>query len=346
MAKTSQESPCFPNLVERPEGLFCPGGDFFIDPWRPVPRAIITHGHSDHAQWGCDAVLASANSGPILKARLGAKARIEVLPFGVRRRVGEVVVSLHPAGHILGSAQVRVASELGVSVVSGDYKTAPDPTAEPYEGVPCDAFISECTFGLPIYRWPTPASVAAEIQAWWTENAANGRASIIYAYALGKAQRVLSLLKANGPGPIGVHGAVAKFLPIYRAAGVSLPPVRSVSEVGAKAFKGDGLVVAPGSVQGTTWERKLGPLARASASGWMAVRGNRRRSALDRGFVLSDHCDWPGLIAAIRATGAPHIGLTHGDTEALERYLRETTSLEVSTLKGKNLATRKDDPDA
>ncbi|MGF1452437.1 MAG: ligase-associated DNA damage response exonuclease [Opitutales bacterium] len=335
----------YPNLEIRPEGLYCPEGDFFVDPHRPVGRAVITHGHADHAQWGCGYYLGSASGGAILKQRLGKAARIETLPYGVRRRIGGIELSLHPAGHIRGSAQVRLGGRAGVTVISGDYKTAPDATCEAFEPVPCDAFISECTFGLPIYRWPETQKIAEEINAWWQQNREEGRTSIIYAYALGKAQRVLSLLDGS-IGPVGVHGSVAKFLPIYATAGAPLPPWVHVRDAEAKALKGNGLVVAPGSVQGTPWERKLGPLSRASASGWMAVRGNRRRSALDRGFVLSDHCDWPGLLSAFSATGARHIGLTHGDTEALSRYLNETTELDVSTVPGRFTREVEVDPEA
>ncbi len=297
-----------------------------------MDRAIITHAHSDHAQWGCRAYLCSPTSGPLLRHRLRADSRIELLPWGARCRVGGAVVSLHPAGHILGSAQVRIETpEGGVTVVSGDYKVHADPTCEPFEPVRCHTFISECTFGLPIYRWPTTESLREAITAWWVRAQASGRVAMLYAYALGKAQRVLSLLDPT-IGPIGVHGAVAPFLPIYRRAGIHLPAVVPVGATSIGDLKRGGLIIAPGSVQNSPWERKFGPVSRASGSGWMTVRGNRRRAALDDGFPLSDHADWPGLLAAIAATRAETVALTHGDTSALARYLRETTPLNVIEL--------------
>lgn len=327
-------------ISRRKEGLYCAAGDFYIDPMRPVERAIVTHAHSDHARSGSRAYLCAQSGKALLHARIGKDAPIEGMAFGERRTLNGVSVSLHPAGHILGSAQVRVAHGGRVTVVTGDYKIAQDATCEAFEPVPCQTFITECTFGLPVYRWPDVSAVAQQLNAWWRDNQKAGRTSLCYVYALGKAQRVLSLLDP-AIGPIGVHGAVANFLPLYAEQGISLPSAQKVSKDSLPELKGRGIVLAPGSVQGTPWERKLGPVSRASASGWMAVRGARRRQALDRGFVLSDHCDWPGLLQAIAATGASCIGLMHGQTDVLARYLQETRGLQTA-----HYGSLRDTPDA
>ncbi len=302
-------------------GLYCAAGDFFVDPWRPVARALITHAHGDHARYGSAAYLCAAPGAGVLRLRMGPEAAIESLPYGATTTINGVGVSFHPAGHILGSAQIRL--ELGgeVWVVSGDYKTDPDPTCEPFESVPCETFITEATFGLPIYRWPPQAEVFANVNAWWRANQAAGRASILYAYALGKAQRVLAGVDP-AIGPIFAHGAVHRLNNAYRAAGVPLPDWTYVAEA-EKADWSRALIIAPTSAQGTPWLRRFGDQSAAFASGWMRVRGQRRRRAVDRGFVLSDHADWPGLLGAIEATGARRVLVTHGYSAVLARHLRE-----------------------
>jgi putative mRNA 3-end processing factor len=233
-----------------------------------------------------------------------------------------VTISLHPAGHILGSAQVRVEQRGEVWVISGDYKLEAESTCPPFEPVRCHAFVTESTFGLPIYRWRPPAETFGQINAWWRVNQSAGRTSVIFAYSLGKAQRVLAGIDAS-LGPIFVHGAVMRFLPIYASAGVKLPPAQHATTESVRAAKGSGLVIAPLSANGSPWLRKFGELSTAFASGWMQIRGARRRRALDRGFVLSDHADWNGLLAAIHATGAERIWVTHGYTTPLVRWLTE-----------------------
>lgn len=304
-------------------GLYCAAGDFHVDPWKPVPRALITHGHSDHARPGCGAYLTAHRGAAVVRERTGgAGAFIETMPYGETRDVGGVKVSFHPAGHILGSAQIRLQHGGRVWVASGDYKTAPDPTTDPFEAVKCDVFITESTFGLPVFRWRPEAEIMAGINAWWAANQAAGRTSVVFAYALGKAQRVLAGLDP-GLGPIVCHGAVSRFIPHYRAAGVALPDTLGGGLDVAKEVKGRAMVVAPPSAAGTPWLRKFGPNSIAFASGWMAIRGARRRRALDAGFVLSDHVDWPGLLAAIEATGAERVGVTHGYTAAVAKWLNE-----------------------
>ena len=310
-------------LAPTEHGLWCEAGGFHVDPWAPVERAVVTHAHTDHARPGCGSYLCMAGGEGVLRERVGADARIETIARGARRTIGDVTLSLHPAGHVLGSAQVRLEHRGDTLVFSGDYKRHPDPTCDQFEPVRCRTFITESTFGLPVYRWEQPAAVFAEINAWWRGNAAVGRTSVISAYALGKAQRLLAGVDAT-IGPIVVHGAVAKFLPHYAAAGVALPATLPGDAAGAKAVRGRGLVVAPQSAIDGPWARKFGESSLAAASGWMRVRAWRRRGAMDRGFVLSDHADWPGLLATILETGAERVLTTHGHAATLARYLRET----------------------
>jgi putative mRNA 3-end processing factor len=304
-------------------GLYCEDGDFYIDPLQPVDRAVITHAHGDHARWGSRHYLASAEGSRVLRTRLGADASIEYLEFKQIVSLNGVRVSLHPAGHILGSAQIRIEHGGEVWVVSGDYKVDPDPTCSPFEVVPCHTFITESTFGLPIYRWRPQSEVFAEMREWWSANAATGRASIIYAYALGKAQRVLAGLIDSNVGPIYTHGAVERLTQDYRDSGIALPTTQHASEMPRGHDFGGSLIVAPPSAAGSTWLRRFGAASSAFASGWMQIRGARRRRALDRGFVLSDHVDWPALLSTIDATGAERVWVTHGFREPVVRWLVE-----------------------
>jgi putative mRNA 3-end processing factor len=314
-------------VVLRPEGLYCPPGDFFIDPWRPVARAVITHAHADHARRGHGAYLATAVSGGVLRARLGDIA-LQGLAYGEAVVVGGVRVSLHPAGHVLGSAQVRLEHRGRVWVASGDYFTSghegdANPTCTPFEPVRCDCFITESTFGLPVYRWRPQAELAAGINAWWAANAAAGRASLLMGYSFGKAQRLLAALEP-AIGPIVVHGAVAPLNEAYRAAGVALPATTTLDALaGDRTALARAIAIAPPAVQGSAWSRRLGEHADAFASGWMQLRGARRRQGVDRGFVLSDHADWPGLQRAIAATGARRVIVTHGYEAVMVRWLQQ-----------------------
>ncbi|RYF40643.1 MAG: ligase-associated DNA damage response exonuclease [Comamonadaceae bacterium] len=308
-------------VVQRPEGLYCPPGDFYIDPWRPVGRAVITHAHADHARVGHGHYLAAAPAEGVLRSRLG-EINLQGLAYGERIVHNGVTLSLHPAGHVLGSAQVRLEHGGQVWVASGDYKVAPDRTCAPFEPVRCDVFITESTFGLPIYRWPHDDEIFADINAWWTANADAGRASVLCCYSFGKAQRVLSGVDAS-IGSIVVHGAVEPLNRAYRAEGVALPPTRLVTEVQNKADLRRALVVCPPGAAASTWLRRFGESSTAFASGWMQLRGARRRGGYDRGFVLSDHADWPGLMRAIGATGAQRVIVTHGSIPVMVRYLTE-----------------------
>jgi putative mRNA 3-end processing factor len=308
-------------VVQRPEGLYCPPGDFYIDPWRPVARAVITHAHADHARYGHRHYLAAAPAEGVLRARLG-DIDLQTLPYREAIEHHGVRVSLHPAGHVLGSAQVRLEHGGQVWVASGDYKVAPDRTCEPFEPVRCDVFITESTFGLPIYRWRPDEELFADINAWWARNVAAGRASVLACYSFGKAQRLLSGVDPT-IGPIVVHGAVRPLNEAYRAAGVALPETQMVTEVNDRADLRRALVLCPPSAVASTWLRRFGESSTAFASGWMQLRGARRRGGYDRGFVVSDHADWPGLLGAIGATGAQRVIVTHGSVPVMVRYLQE-----------------------
>ena len=308
-------------IVQRPEGLYCPPGDFYIDPWRPVARAVITHAHSDHARMGHGHYLAAAPAEGVLRVRLG-QIDLQTLPYGQAITHHGVTLSLHPAGHVLGSSQVRLEHGGQVWVASGDYKVAPDRTCDPFEPVACDVFITESTFGLPIYRWCPDEQIFADINGWWQRNADAGKASVLACYSFGKAQRILSGVDAS-IGSIIVHGAVEPLNRAYRAAGVQLPATRLVTEVTDKADLRRALVICPPSAAGSPWVRRFGDTSTAFASGWMQLRGARRRGGYDRGFVLSDHADWPGLMGAISATGAQRVIVTHGSIPVMVRYLGE-----------------------
>lgn len=303
-------------------GLYSPQGDFYIDPWQPVARAIVTHAHSDHARPGSEAYLTSQSGVDLVRERVGSEAIIEALPYGESLDMQGVRVSLHPAGHILGSAQVRLEQGGQVWMVTGDYKTAPDATCQELEPLRCHTLVTESTFGLPIFRWQTSEQLFQEMNDWWRSSQDRGRTCMLYCYALGKAQRILTGLD-DRIGPILVHGAVERFLEIYQRQGVKLPPTEQATEENARATRGRALVIAPPSAIRSPWLRKFGPLATGIASGWMQIRGTRRRKAVDRGFPLSDHADWDGLLSVIRASGAEEVWVTHGYTGPMVRWLQE-----------------------
>ncbi len=310
-------------LTETAEGLYCEAGDFHIDPWGAVPRALITHAHGDHARAGSAAYLCADASAPLLARRFGPDVPIESQPYGRVLTIGRTRVSFHPAGHVLGSAQIRVEGPDGVWVVSGDYKRAADPTCAPFEPVPCDVFVTESTFALPIYRWDETADVIADLVGWWDGNRERGLTSIVFCYTIGKAQRLLAEIGRVTDRPIWVHGALLPMIEVYRAAGIAMAPTQALIErPRGTSFAGE-LVLAPPSARGTPWMRRLGDLSDALASGLMRVRGVRRQRAYDRGFVLSDHADWPALLDSIVASGAGRVLATHGHAEPLARFLRE-----------------------
>lgn len=302
-------------------GIFCPAGDFYIDPWKPVDRALITHGHADHARAGHRRYLCTDAALPVIRHRLG-DITAETIAYGVQQQIGGATVSFHPAGHVPGSAQIRVEVAGEVWVASGDYKIEEDGFSEPFEPVRCHSFITESTFGLPIFKWAPQNEVLSDINAFWAKNAENGVITMIGAYSLGKAQRLLSGLDTS-IGPILTHGAVEGTNTVLRAQGYELPDTVPVTpETNGKAFPG-ALVMAPPSALGSTWARRFGKVSTGFASGWMRLRGVRRRRAADQGFVMSDHADWRGLLHAIKETRAENIYVTHGYTDIFTRHLNE-----------------------
>lgn len=329
-----------------PKGLYCSAGDFYIDPSQSVEKAVITHAHADHARWGSRRYLCAAEGKSVLQSRIGSDAPIETLDYGEVKAINGVRLSLHPAGHILGSAQVRIEKNGRVWVVSGDYKLESDRTCSPLEPLRCHVFISESTFGLPIFRWPSAEDVLADIHSWWQTNQEEGRASILFAYALGKAQRIIAGLDP-AIGPILTHGAVEKFNSCYRAAGIPLPPTRCADGLKDRTLLKKALVIAPPSADNPSWLRRFPDRARAFASGWMRIRGQRRRRSVDRGFVISDHSDWNGLVRTIAATAAEKIILTHGYADELARWLQENghhTEVLPTVFRGENDDGSETDP--
>jgi putative mRNA 3-end processing factor len=314
-------------------GLYCQRGDFYIDPWKPVKRAVVTHAHADHTYRGNQVYLVPKEGERLSRIRIGDEAAIETLSYRETRDIDGVKVSFHPAGHILGSAQARVEFGGEVWVISGDYKLTPDPTCAPFEPVKCHHFITEATFGLPIYRWPRTEDVMDEINGWWRRNAERGKSSVIFAYSLGKSQRILKGIDSS-IGPIFTHGAVERLTQAYRESGVELPPTTYAGAVtNKKEFVGSLIVAPPSAQQMVGWLRKFGSYSTGFASGWMMVRGARRQRAVDRGFVVSDHADWPELQTAIAAAEAETVYVTHGFSNELVRWLREqgTNAVELKT---------------
>ncbi|MEX2260339.1 MAG: ligase-associated DNA damage response exonuclease [Bryobacteraceae bacterium] len=317
-------------LRQSDNGLFCEAGNFHVDPWEPVDRAVITHAHSDHARWGSKRYLVARDGERVLRQRLSADPdarfapKIESVEYGQPVFLNGVRVSLHPAGHILGSAQVRIEHRGEVWVVSGDYKLQSDPTCAPFEPLRCHTFVTESTFGLPIYRWPSSENVLASVADWWRANREAGKASLLLTYSLGKAQRLLAGLANRMEGAaIYTHGAVEAPTEIYRQQGVPLANTVHVAAAPPDTVWSTALILAPPSCRGTPWTRRFEPFSSGFASGWMRIRGTRRRLSLDRGFVFSDHADWSGLNEAIEATGAESVWVTHGYRTPLVRWLRE-----------------------
>ena len=318
-------------IEHTPQGLYCRAADAWVDPWRPVPRALITHAHADHARPGCGEYWAVDCSEAVLRQRLGQEINLHPMRYGEERWLGQCKVSFHSAGHVLGSAQIRLEAEGEVWVVSGDYKRDDAPSCDPFEPVRCDVLITEATFGLPIYRWESGADVARQIRDWWQGD--RSRPSLLFCYAFGKAQRLLAELHAIGVDEeVLLHGAVETITRHYRDAKVPMVPSRPVSELPRKQSLAGKLVLAPPSAHRSSWMRRFKAPQTAFASGWMAVRGARRRRGYERGFVLSDHADWPGLLRTVRESGARKVYVTHGQSDVLARYLRESEGIDAEPL--------------
>ena len=318
-------------LINTAEGMYCPAAQAWIDPHRPVTRALITHAHADHARPGCDEYWATTSSAGILRQRLGQSINLRTLNYKQQQQIGNAVVSFHSAGHVLGSAQIRLEVNGEVWVVTGDYKRCPDPSCEPFDPVPCDVLITEATFALPIYRWSDGATLAHSIKEWWQGD--RSRPSLLFCYAFGKAQRVMAELAAIGvDDEVLLHGAVETVTRHYRDLSVPMVPSRPVSELPRKESLAGRLVLAPPSAHRSSWMRRFPAPQTAFASGWMAVRGARRRKGYERGFVLSDHADWQGLIRTVKESGAQRVYVTHGQNDVLARYLNEVEGIQAAPL--------------
>jgi putative mRNA 3-end processing factor len=302
------------------KGIYCDVAKVYLDPWKPVDKAIISHGHADHSRWGHKQYITHHRNVPIISHRLG-DIQVTGVEWGEDFHINNVKFSLHPAGHIIGSSQIRVEHKGEVWVFTGDYKTENDGISTPYESIKCDTFITECTFGLPAFSWTPQQEVLNNINQWWSQNKAQGQTSVLFGYSLGKAQRLLKYLDTD-IGKIYTHGAIENMTAVLRPL-VDFPETKLITRETKKAELLGNIVLAPPSTHGSTWIRKMVPYVTASASGWMAFRGARRRRAVDKGFVLSDHCDWQELLTSIEATGAEKIICTHGYTDIFSRYLRE-----------------------
>ena len=309
-----------PLLQFNENGIYCAAAKVYLDPWRKVEKAIISHGHADHSRFGHKKYITHHTNVPIIKHRLG-DINVTGKAYGESFTINNVKFSLHPAGHIIGSSQIRVEHKGEVWVFTGDYKTEDDGLAVPYEPVKCHTFITECTFGLPAFKWVPQAQVIQDINEWWSENQSEGKTSVLFGYSLGKAQRLIKHLNTN-IGKIYTHGAVENMNEVVRTL-VDLPSTHRVTKETKKEELKGNMIVAPPSAHGSPWLRKMVPYVTASASGWMTFRGARRRRAIDKGFVLSDHCDWQSLLHSIKETEAEKIICTHGYTEIFSRFLRE-----------------------
>lgn len=314
------------------EGLYCEPGNFHIDPWKPVPRAIITHAHGDHAHWGMGEYICVEEAEHIMRKRIGAESKIVLHKYGDIFPMGEVKVSFHPAGHILGSSQVRIEHQGEVWLFTGDFKRDPDLTCAPFEVVPCDVFISEATFSLPVYSWPDFRSEINEIHHWWMKNREEGFNSVLCSYALGKAQRIIAGLRELTDETIWVHGTVDEINRCYEKTGLFWENVFKVPLESKEKFSG-AFIICPPSALGSSWAKRLSPKKIAFASGWMRLRGNRRRKGYDRGFVISDHADWKSLVRTVKETRCKKVLFTHGHTESIVRYMKEEEGIPAFDLK-------------
>lgn len=303
------------------KGLYCEAGNFYIDPWKPVDKAVITHGHSDHAYAGHRDYLCHHHTKPILQLRLGDN-NYQTLEWGETLTMNNVRISLHPAGHIIGSSQVRIEYAGEVWVISGDYKTENDGLSGKFEPVRCNTFVTESTFGLPLYKWKKQDQIFENIINWIARNKESGKTSVLLAYSLGKAQRVLQHINQTTQ-TIYAHGAIYNTQQALINAGWKLADiVRVTPETPRDLLKGT-VVIAPPSADNSSWMKKFSPYSVGVCSGWMQVRGNVRRRNVDKGFPLSDHADWDGLLESIKATGAERVFVTHGFQSAFSRYLNE-----------------------
>lgn len=312
-------------------GIYCEQANVYIDPWKPVDYALITHGHSDHARWGHKKYLCHSLTASILKRRISADLHIQSIPYGESIKINGVNFSFHPAAHIIGSAQIRVEYKGEIWVASGDYKTENDGISGELEIIKCHTFITESTFGLPVYQWKSQREIMRQINDWWGVNASVNNPSIIYAYSLGKAQRIIQHLDSS-IGPVLTHGAVENMNELFRSQNITIQPTQRIVKNEQINLAKKAIIVAPPGAYNSSWTKKFKQAKHAAASGWMTLRGARRRRSVDRGFILSDHADWEGLNNVISASGAETVIATHGYTEPFVKWLRS---------KGMNAITEK-----
>ena len=303
------------------KGIYCIPGKFYLDPWFPVEYAIISHGHADHSRSGNKHYLCQNDSKAIIKHRLGQDISIESLGYNEPKNINGVQVSFFPAGHVIGSAQIRLEYKGYVVVFSGDYKTQPDFISTPYEPVKCHEFITESTFGLPIYKWKKEEELQAELQNWVLQNQQNNRTSVFLGYSLGKAQRIMKLIE--GVDNIYVHTAINNLNNAISGSGIELPKTTLLNYDFKKADIQNKIIILPPALLGSRMLKKIPNAATAICSGWMHIRGNRRWKGVDAGFSISDHADWDGLLEAVKATGAEKVHVTHGSQAVFSKYLNE-----------------------
>jgi putative mRNA 3-end processing factor len=308
-----------PLLVFNSNGIYCSQADVYIDAWRPVKKAIISHGHADHSKYGHGQYITHHLNVPIIKHRLG-EINVKGVEWGETFTINNVKFSLHPAGHIIGSSQIRVEHKDEIWVYTGDYKTENDGISEAFSPIKCNTLITECTFGLPVFKWQPQHQVFDQINSWWLENKNQKMTSVILGYSLGKAQRILKHLDPS-IGKIYTHATIENMTEILRL-NHDFPETHRITKDTKKQDLLGHIVIAPPSAQGSPWIRKMVPYVTASASGWMSTRGARRRRAIDKGFVLSDHADWNGLLSAIKETNCEKVICTHGYTDIFSNYLR------------------------
>lgn len=316
------------------KGIYCKQGNFYIDPWHPVDYAVTTHGHADHVKWGNKNYLCHELTKPILTQRYGLTDNVQTLPYGQEIDINGVKLSLHPAGHVIGSSQIKLAYKGEICVISGDYKVEYDGISTEFEPIKCHTFVSESTFGLPIYTWQPQQLIVDQIKSWVNDNIAKNKTSILVAYSLGKAQRLIKNLA--GDLPIYVHNSIANLNEAFENAGVNLPKTIKITPDIKKEELQQGVVIIPPALADGRWVKNLQQPAIGICSGWMAVRAGRRWRSADAGFALSDHADWPGLLQAIKATEAEKVFVTHGSTAVFAKYLNEIgiSAEEVTTKYG------------
>lgn len=303
------------------KGIYCIPGRFYIDPWKPVEYAVITHGHADHARWGMKHYLCHHTTVPVLKSRINEDISVQGINYYENLHINGVKVSFFPAGHIIGSAQIRMEYKGRVVVVSGDYKVQNDGLSVPFETVRCHEFITESTFGLPVYKWMSVDQLDELLQNWVINNQQNGKTSVLIGYSLGKAQRIMKALSSIAP--LYVHYSIGRLNEAYESAGIRLPEYKVIDFREDIKYLSRNIVILPPALRDSNVIKKIPNKAEAICSGWMQIRGARRWRGADAGFAISDHADWTGLINTIKDTGAEKVYVTHGQTAVFTKYLNE-----------------------